>query len=115
MQGNFTTMFRNQTRRARRASISLAPALWARQNFSRFDRPRRFVVSQPKFYYNPQFFDAPDLKTAADIILGHDSESTQSRWVRETDYLIRFWKEKQMIAQGSSGVDFGCGIGRLSR
>jgi ubiquinone/menaquinone biosynthesis C-methylase UbiE len=72
-------------------------------------------MTKTTHYYNPQFFDAPDLKTAADIILFHDSESTQSRWNRETEFLVQLWKEKGFISKNSSGVDFGCGVGRLSR
>ena len=44
-----------------------------------------------------------------------DSEGAESRWKKETSYLAQLWQEKNLLKAGSTAVDFGCGIGRLSK
>jgi cyclopropane fatty-acyl-phospholipid synthase-like methyltransferase len=72
-------------------------------------------LSQSSLIYHPEIFNQKTLQGAAKCILDHHSESFESRWERETDYLIELWKQKNLIPKGGVVVDFGCGIGRLSK
>jgi SAM-dependent methyltransferase len=63
------------------------------------------------FTYDPSIFDQTDIDRARWIILTPETLSSEERWDQETAYLRPF------LAAMPSGLmlDFGCGIGRLSR
>jgi SAM-dependent methyltransferase len=66
--------------------------------------------------YNPQFFDAADPETARRIILTREGDlDTAERWERETPYLTDLISDRLALKPGMLVVDFGCGIGRLSK
>lgn len=69
--------------------------------------------------YQPQVFERPTLEAAQGIILTPENgHSTAERWQSETPYLAG--KILQGLPANPSGqarlvMDFGCGVGRLSR
>jgi SAM-dependent methyltransferase len=64
------------------------------------------------FTYHPAIFDQPDLQRAREIILTPECGLTpDERWERETAFLRPFL---QKLPSGLV-IDYGCGIGRLSR
>ena len=66
--------------------------------------------------YNPTIFDVADEDAARQIILTPDpDQDTATRWERETPYFGGL--AQAFLAPGPEDVvvDFGCGIGRLSR
>lgn len=66
--------------------------------------------------YNPGIFAAPDLKAAKRIIVtGTVDQGTEDRWQRETPYLAELLGELLEIRPGMLVVDYGCGVGRLSK
>ncbi|WP_293907474.1 methyltransferase domain-containing protein [Phenylobacterium sp.] len=66
--------------------------------------------------YRPQIFDAPDLKRAREIIMTPEPDiSTDERWERETPYMTAIAQAHLMPGPGDTVVDYGCGIGRLSK
>jgi SAM-dependent methyltransferase len=68
-----------------------------------------------KLTYNPGVFDVGDVGAAMSIILTPDGESTDARWRRETPYLTSLIAQHTGIGEHSTVLDFGCGIGRMSR
>jgi len=71
----------------------------------------------PQVAYYPQFFDAPDLQTAKQIILTPEfGLGTEDRWQRETDYLANLIASVgPKLGPTSVVLDYGCGVGRLSK
>jgi len=70
--------------------------------------------SQPK--YNPSIFNQKDLEEAKRIILTNEKDiSSETRWENETPYLVDSISSKIELNEKSIIVDFGCGIGRLSK
>lgn len=59
-------------------------------------------------------FDVPDEVMARAIILTPEGESTEDRWERETPYLADLIREYCEV-EGAVVLDYGCGIGRLSK
>jgi SAM-dependent methyltransferase len=65
--------------------------------------------------YRPDVFDVADESSARSIILTpEDGQSTDTRWERETPYLVRLAHQALGIGPRSQVVDYGCGIGRLA-
>ena len=65
--------------------------------------------------YNPKIFDVEDLEAAQDIILTPEvGLTTADRWEAETPYLLSLMKDFN-LNKDSLVVDYGCGIGRLSK
>lgn len=65
-----------------------------------------------RYEHFPALFDQPDLQRARAIILTPEAGlSTEERWEQETNFLRPF------LAALPTGlcIDFGCGVGRLSR
>jgi len=66
--------------------------------------------------YNPNIFNKKDLEDAKKIILTNEKDITsEARWENETPYLVHSISNKVTLDKKSVVVDFGCGIGRLSR
>lgn len=66
--------------------------------------------------YVPQVFDAVDLEQARKIILTPEGGSTtEERWENETPYLVDQIGECLQPDANSCLLDYGCGIGRLSK
>lgn len=65
--------------------------------------------------YNPGIFDTQDIEAAKGIILTPElGLTTDERWETETPYLMTLI-ERLNLDRGSVVLDFGCGIGRLSK
>jgi 2-polyprenyl-3-methyl-5-hydroxy-6-metoxy-1,4-benzoquinol methylase len=66
--------------------------------------------------YRPQIFDAPDVKRAREIIMTREPDmTTDERWERETPYVGAMAEAHLMPRPNDTIVDYGCGIGRVSR
>jgi cyclopropane fatty-acyl-phospholipid synthase-like methyltransferase len=66
--------------------------------------------------YNPAIFDAADEASAkAIIVTAEGGETTDERWARETPYLIDLIGRALQPSPTMTILDFGCGIGRLSK
>lgn len=66
--------------------------------------------------YDPSIFNVPDMLTAMRVILTpEDGLSTRNRWERETPYLTDLILNKVPLNENSRVLDFGCGIGRISK
>ena len=66
--------------------------------------------------YNPKIFDKQNLDEAKKIILTNEKDITsEDRWENETPYLVDSISNKISLNNQSVVVDFGCGIGRLSK
>lgn len=68
-----------------------------------------------KFTYTPAIFDVPDEATAKRIILTPEGRSTAERWQTETPGLAALAVATLRIGPQSHVVDYGCGIGRMSK
>jgi SAM-dependent methyltransferase len=65
--------------------------------------------------YNPAIFDVNDIPQAMSIILTPEGSTTQQRWEIETPYLADLMQQQFPLGPDSLLLDYGCGIGRLSR
>ena len=66
--------------------------------------------------YNPAIFDVADLESAKRIILTPEPDTdTEERWRRETPYIAAQLGAHLMPQPDQTILDFGCGIGRLSK
>lgn len=66
--------------------------------------------------YKPETFAVADMEAARQIILTATAhQTTDERWERETPYLAGLLSEQLQIQPGQLVVDYGCGIGRLSK
>jgi SAM-dependent methyltransferase len=66
--------------------------------------------------YNATVFEVGTLKAAQEIILTAEGDSsTGNRWVAETPYLMQKLKAATDGIWPRLFLDFGCGVGRLSR
>jgi cyclopropane fatty-acyl-phospholipid synthase-like methyltransferase len=66
--------------------------------------------------YNPQVFLTANIDAAKSIILTNEGQvSTEQRWESETPYLCEVLLSKCAISNQAQILDFGCGIGRMSR
>lgn len=66
--------------------------------------------------YNPQVFLHDSVESARDIILTHEGGQTpQERWEKETPVLTDWLLTRCKLEASPQVLDFGCGIGRMSR
>ena len=67
--------------------------------------------------YYPQVFDAADEAAARAIILTDEGAGadTETRWARETPYLLELVRAHIRLGPESLVLDYGCGIGRMAR
>jgi 2-polyprenyl-3-methyl-5-hydroxy-6-metoxy-1,4-benzoquinol methylase len=64
--------------------------------------------------YIHQIFTPTSLEHAKNICLTPDSNDPD-KFTQETNYLIDFLKEKNLITSQTKVADFGCGMGRISK
>jgi cyclopropane fatty-acyl-phospholipid synthase-like methyltransferase len=67
------------------------------------------------FTYAPEVFDVKDIASAKQIILTPEGSTTEERWRLETPYLADLIAKALRITPGSVVLDYGCGIGRVSK
>jgi SAM-dependent methyltransferase len=67
--------------------------------------------------YYPEVFDAKSLDAAKNIILTNEGEGadTETRWALETPYITALTREHLQPTHASVVIDYGCGIGRISK
>lgn len=65
--------------------------------------------------YNSKFFDPKDLDDAKRIVLGHGFTETDRKWKVETFWNQQLFKKRNFLNQDSIVLDWGVGIGRLSK
>ena len=66
--------------------------------------------------YNPGIFSVSNVDEAKRIILTKEGrDGSEERWRKETPALISLLKNEWRLGSGTTVVDFGCGIGRISR
>lgn len=69
-----------------------------------------------KATYDRGIYDIGNLEEAKGVILGPEPhESVDQRWERETPYLVNLIREHLSLVSSSWLLDYGCGVGRLSR
>jgi SAM-dependent methyltransferase len=68
-----------------------------------------------KAYYKPEVFDVQNETDAKAIILTPEGSTTDDRWVRETPFLAQDINSFISPTDRSLVLDFGCGIGRISK
>jgi SAM-dependent methyltransferase len=73
--------------------------------------------SKQRLRYFPDVYNVADEKSARQIILTNDGEGadTATRWAAETPYLIELFQSTLNLTAHSLVLDYGCGIGRLSK
>jgi SAM-dependent methyltransferase len=67
--------------------------------------------------YYPQIFATPDLDAAKRIILTDEGPGadTETRWQQETPYVLELIRATIPIGPDTLLLDYGCGIGRMSK
>ena len=65
--------------------------------------------------YNPDFFNPANINDAKRIVLGHGVSETESKWDIETEWNMQLFKQKRFLSKDSIVLDWGVGIGRLSK
>ena len=67
--------------------------------------------------YDPTVFDVTSMQQAMAIILTPEDDGfdTDRRWAEETAYLAPLIKANLNLAPSSLVLDYGCGVGRLSK
>lgn len=74
------------------------------------------AVAQRTADYSSAIFNVGDIRSAKNIILTPDSSlGTDARWQKETPYLVDLIASRHTLDQNSLVLDFGCGIGRMSK
>jgi len=68
-----------------------------------------------KVIYAPDVFETNSMEEAKAIILTNEDSSTELRWEKETPYLTQKISEFLELSEQSVIIDFGCGIGRVSK
>jgi SAM-dependent methyltransferase len=73
--------------------------------------------SKQRLRYFPEVYNVADEKSARQIILTDDGEGadTTTRWAAETPYLLELFQNTLNLRADSLVLDYGCGIGRLSK
>ena len=68
-------------------------------------------------YYYKDMFKVQDLEQAKNIILTEEQQGGdyRQRWERETEYMKTLFAGGLGDLNGKTVLDFGCGIGRLSK
>lgn len=67
------------------------------------------------FNYYPDFFIPNDLSHAKHIILTPEDSTVDQRWDLETQWTVNIISALMNITPGSVVLDWGCGIGRISK
>lgn len=65
--------------------------------------------------YDASVFDVANVDEAKRIILTPENSTTEERWQVETPYLAALIAEHLPIDRGTLLLDYGCGIGRMSK
>ena len=65
--------------------------------------------------YTPEVFNQASIEDAKKIILTAEDSSTQERWEKESPYISQRIINFMDITKETLIVDFGCGIGRISK
>lgn len=65
--------------------------------------------------YNKDFFIPKSFDDAKRIVLGHGDTETPEKWEVETNWIKDLFIEKKFIDKNSIVLDWGVGIGRLSK
>jgi ubiquinone/menaquinone biosynthesis C-methylase UbiE len=65
--------------------------------------------------YYPDFFVPRDLEHAMELVLTKEGGTTEARWQGETQWTLRMLDTFTQINKNSVVLDWGCGVGRLSR
>ncbi len=65
--------------------------------------------------YDASVFEVENMEQAKRIILTAENSTTEQRWARETPYLARMIGRYLRPTAQSTLLDFGCGIGRMSK
>lgn len=68
-----------------------------------------------RFTYDASVFDVASLEQAKRIILTAENSTTDERWAKETPYMADLIGRHAALDSGSVLLDYGCGIGRLSK
>lgn len=73
-------------------------------------------MQKNKLIYNPKVFDTNSIEEAKKVILTNEQElQSDDRWEKESPYIIKSIIEKTKLCKDSIVLDFGCGIGRISK
>jgi SAM-dependent methyltransferase len=74
------------------------------------------ATSPRKLNYDADFFEVQSLDEARGFILGAELDLTvDQRWEAETPYLVDLISKNFKITADTVVLDYGCGVGRLSR
>ena len=66
--------------------------------------------------YNPGIFSVSNVDDAKRIILTDEGgDDSENRWRKETPALISLLRNEWRLGAGTTVVDYGCGIGRISK
>ena len=66
--------------------------------------------------YSPEIFDVKSMEHARFVILTPEgNQDTNTRWERETPYIINQIDQVTDLNSSSVVLDYGCGIGRVSK
>jgi SAM-dependent methyltransferase len=68
-----------------------------------------------QYTFAPEIFNVSDIASAKKIILTPNGLTTEERWATETPYLADLIGKTLGITSASMILDYGCGIGRVSR
>lgn len=68
-------------------------------------------------YYYKDMFKVKNMEEAKNIILTEERQggNYDARWNRETEYMLELFRNGLGDLKGKTILDFGCGIGRLSK
>jgi ubiquinone/menaquinone biosynthesis C-methylase UbiE len=74
------------------------------------------VSGPPEIRYRAEIFDTSDITAAKEIILQPEpGMDTEARWRIETGFLADWMAGAIKLAPNALALDFGCGVGRLSK
>jgi 2-polyprenyl-3-methyl-5-hydroxy-6-metoxy-1,4-benzoquinol methylase len=65
--------------------------------------------------YNPDFFKPQNFQHAQSLILTPEGGKTLERWEKETEWTLGMLDTFSPVDEASKVLDWGCGVGRLSR
>lgn len=65
--------------------------------------------------YNPDFFKPESFEHAQSLILTPEGGTTAGRWEKETQWALNMLTTFSPVDENSRVLDWGCGVGRLSR
>jgi len=89
--------------------MSIQELMTLHQTMNRF-------VQNLKHTYSPKVFSVSSMDEAKSIILTNEGQdSTEERWRKETPALVSMIESEWKLGEGVTVVDYGCGIGRMSK